>query len=72
MENNMKLRLKIVEKFRSQTRFAYELGEEEAVVSRVVNGWRKLSPEKQAQWARALGCAVADIFTREEELHAGQ
>lgn len=59
---NMKLRLKIVEKFRSQIGFAYEIGEDETMVSRIVNGWRPLSPEKQREWAKALGCKVKDIF----------
>ena len=59
----MRLKLRIIETFRSQTRFAYELGEDKGNVSRIVNGWRQLSPEKRKQWADALGSSVEDIFT---------
>lgn len=62
MDINMRLKLKIIEVFRSQTRFAYELGEDEGLVSRIVNGWRQLPPEKQQQWAKVLGCRIEDVF----------
>ena len=43
MEINMRLKLKIIEKFKSQIGFAYKAGEDEGTVSRIVNGWRQLS-----------------------------
>lgn len=60
---NKKLKLKIIDQYGSQVRFAYENKENEALVSKVIHGWRKLDPEKKIKWAEWLGCKVEDIFT---------
>jgi hypothetical protein len=62
---NQKLKLKIIEKYGSQVRFAFENNENEALVSKVINGWRVLDPKRQNSWAKALGCKPKDIFSDE-------
>jgi len=61
---NFRLKEKIILKFGSQVRFAFELGEHEGVVSKVVKGWRSLEEDKKKKWADALGCKVEDIFSQ--------
>jgi plasmid maintenance system antidote protein VapI len=59
---NRILKAKMIEKFGSQIRFAHTIGEDESNVSRVVNGWRSLTPTEHKQWADVLGCSPEDIF----------
>ena len=59
---NHELRKKIIEQFGSQLSFAFQIGEQDNTVSKVVRGWRKISPEKQKKWAKALGCKPKDVF----------
>jgi hypothetical protein len=59
---NRKLKSKIVEKYGSQVRFAFENNENEALVSKVIHGWRELDPEKQYQWAKALNSTPKELF----------
>ena len=59
---NWKLKQKIIEEFGSQIAFAYEIGEQDIAVSKVVRGWRNISPEKQKKWAKALDCKPGDVF----------
>lgn len=59
---NRKLRLKIIEVFDSQANFAQAARIHEPLVSRIVLGREKLSPEKQEQWASILGCKREEIF----------
>ena len=63
---NMPLKLKIIEKFESQTHFAAAIGEDEAKISKVIRGWRKLSQEDQKKWAKVLSCNPQDIFHSNE------
>jgi hypothetical protein len=63
---NKKLKLKIIENYGSQVKFAYENGENEALVSKVIHGWRELDPERQIVWAEALHSTPAELFGREQ------
>jgi hypothetical protein len=62
MEINLKLKLKIIEKFGSQIHFARVSGVDESKVSKVMRGWRTLTPLEQKKWANVLGCRVKEIF----------
>jgi hypothetical protein len=59
---NWNLKKRITEKFGLQWKFAFEVGEQEAIVSKVINGRYDLKPAKQQKWAQALDCKVEDIF----------
>jgi len=60
---NLKLRLKIIEKFQTQSDFAAKIGINESVISRVVRGRRELSAEAKGEWAKALKCKPEEIFS---------
>ncbi|RJQ70855.1 MAG: DUF739 family protein [Desulfobacteraceae bacterium] len=66
MEVDYRLKAKIAEKFGTQWRFAYFLGIDEAIVSKVVNRRQKrrcwLTAERKRAWADALGCRPEEIF----------
>jgi transcriptional regulator with XRE-family HTH domain len=59
---NIKLKIKIIEQFKTQADFAAEIGENESIVSRTIRGRRKLSAERQRAWADALHCDLEEIF----------
>jgi hypothetical protein len=59
---NLKLKLKIIEKYGGQWRFAPAVDEHESVISKVIRGRKELSNEKKRIWAKALECRVRDIF----------
>jgi len=59
---NKNLKLKIIEKFGSQAEFSTIVNEDESVISRVINGRRKLSPKRQKKWAKVLECYIRDLF----------
>jgi hypothetical protein len=59
---NIKLKGAIYGKYGSQIDFAQAHGIDETLVSKVVMNRRKLSPEKQQQWARWLDRKIEDIF----------
>jgi len=63
------LRAKIIEVYGGQWRFAQAIEEHESVVSKVIRGRRKLTPEKKKVWAKALGLKQSDIS---EGLRNGQ
>ena len=50
------IKLAILTKFDSQADFAPAIGLPESIVSRVLNGRRKLSKKEAAEWARILEC----------------
>ena len=60
---NLHLKLKIIEHYGGQWRFAAVIGEHESIVSKVMRCQRLLSDEKKRIWAKALRCNVEDIFT---------
>jgi len=59
---NWPLKVRIIEHFGKQWLFARELGIDDSIVSRVINGAKDLPPEQQKRWAKAMRCQVADIF----------
>ena len=59
---NMKLKLRIIERFNTQADFAQALGVDESVVSRVVRRRRTLDTETQNAWACLLACEPETIF----------
>ena len=59
---NKALKSKIFLKHGTQDNFANKVDERPSVVSKVVNGKRKISIEKKRRWARALGCEVSEVF----------
>ena len=63
---NLKLKIRIIELYRCQTDFAYELKVCESLVSKVVTGSRKLSIKQQNKWCKLLKCST-DIFKTKEE-----
>ena len=62
---NLKLKLKIIEKFGGQWRFASIVNEHESTVSKVVRNQKILADEKKLLWAKALGCGVEEVFDGE-------
>lgn len=62
MSTNLKLKFRILECYPSQADFAQIVNESESLVSRVVNGRRQLSPEKQELWARKLRSSKKGLF----------
>ncbi len=58
---NTRLRLRMLEKFGSQVDFSQVAEVNETIISKVLNGRRKLRPEEQLRWAGLLGCNT-DIF----------
>jgi plasmid maintenance system antidote protein VapI len=53
---NKKLKGRIVELFGSQANFAQMIQAEEATVSRIVHGRRRLNEEDLHWWSRVLDC----------------
>ena len=62
---NLKLKMKILEKYRTQADFAKVTGTHETIVSRVINERQKLSPVDQELWAKKLGTQPEDIFPKQ-------
>ena len=60
---NLKLKLRIIEKFGTQADFAQKENIPAPVVSEVIRGRRKLKGEDQTLWAKKLGCKPEDIFS---------
>ena len=58
---NLKLKIRILEKFDTQSDFAVAAGCDDTMVSKIVNGRRQLSPEMQERWAVLLNCSI-NIF----------
>jgi len=62
MNKNYKLKSKIIAKFGRQADFANILNVDEAVISRIVCGRRKLNDSSKKIWAQLLNCNIKDIF----------
>ncbi len=56
------LKAKIIEKYGTQADFSSELGLNENIVSRIVNGRRTAKPQEAQAIARALNCAPEELF----------
>lgn len=59
---NLKLKLKIIERFRTQADFAAAIGNHESFVSLVINGRRTLSDSQKDTWAAMLDTPVDELF----------
>ncbi len=59
---NKVLKGKIVEMYGTQADFAFAIGEDETVISRVIRGRRVLDSKKKAKWAKTLKCKPGAIF----------
>ncbi len=64
---NWKLKVKIMEKFKTQWRFAQAIGKDSSLVSRVVTGATELAQNQKEEWAEALGCSSKELFSGTEE-----
>ena len=62
---NKLLRLRIIEIWDNQANFAQELGVSDSIVSGVVRGRRRLSPEMQDMWAQKLQSTPEALGLRE-------
>lgn len=62
---NWELKQQIHKVCGSQVEFAHLVKCNETLVSKVVQGRRKLKPEMQLIWAKVLGCKLKDIFANE-------
>ena len=51
----MALKIRILERFGSQTSFAEVVGVRDELVSRVIRGRRAISDKEKVKWAEALG-----------------
>jgi hypothetical protein len=61
---NKKLKARIYEVFGSQADFSLVAMVDEAKVSRVVRGRKKLSHREQERWANLLGCDPSELFQK--------
>lgn len=59
---NLRMKVKILENFDSQWKFAHDVGAHESLVSAVVRGRREINEKQQKKWAKALKCKPKDIF----------
>ncbi len=59
---NKKLKSKIIEQYGSQSDFAQVLKIHESVISRVIQGRKRLSKAEQLRWAEALGCKIKEFY----------
>ncbi len=59
---NTKLKIKLMERNRSQISLCFELGLTEASFSRIIRGWTTPREETKARIANVLGCKVEEIF----------
>jgi hypothetical protein len=63
---NLTLKLKILEKYGSQARFADEIGENESAISRVIHGRKWLPREKRLFWATTLEANERKLFQNQQ------
>jgi hypothetical protein len=56
------LRLKIIERYETQEKFAVRSGINEAIVSKIVRGLREPTEKQKAIFSKLLKTPVADLF----------
>ena len=56
------LRLKIIERFETQEKFAVRSGINEAIVSKIVRGLREPTEKQKAIFSKLLETPVAELF----------
>jgi hypothetical protein len=59
---NLKLKARIVERYGSQSNFAYATNTDEAIISKIIRGRRKPTDEQCAIWASLLGTEPDRLF----------
>ena len=59
---NIPLKVKIIENYGSQWKFASVLKIDDSIVSKVVRERKPLADAKKRLWAQKLKCGVEDIF----------
>jgi hypothetical protein len=57
-----KLRLRIIEHFGTQERFAFQAGINEAIVSKIVRGLREPTDKQKENFSKLLETPVAELF----------
>ena len=67
-EINFPLKNEIKIKFRTQADFSEVVQEHESLVSAVINGRRRLSPEKERFWSKVLRKDVGYLFPAREKI----
>ena len=65
--NSKLIKSKIFLNYGTQSDFALAIGMDETLVSKIIRGRRKLDPEKQRAWARALNTTRKQIFGQEND-----
>jgi hypothetical protein len=60
--NNSPLRLKIIEQFGTQERFAVESGINEAVISKIIRGLREPTEAQKEIFSELLDTPVNELF----------
>jgi len=63
---NRKLKARIIEKFGTQYEFSHRIGEQEALVSKVIRGHVTIPKEKKEFWAKVLD-AKPSIFCTDRQ-----
>ncbi len=59
---NLKLKLKIIEKFKTQADFAEKLGIRDEILSRIVRGRRPLTDNEIKEWSQLLDVDVNSLI----------
>ena len=59
---NLRLKMKILEKYETQMEFAKIIGVHAPFLSLIVRGWAELPDDKKEKWAKLLECEKSDIF----------
>jgi len=57
----------IVEKYGSAAEFSMHVLEDESAVSRIINGRRGLSVDRQNVWAKMLKCPRTQLFPKQKD-----
>jgi transcriptional regulator with XRE-family HTH domain len=61
-QKNLTLKAKIVERYGTQADFSSELGLNENILSRILNGRRPAKPDEAQAIAKALKCKPEELF----------
>ena len=62
MVQNLRLLVAIRERGMRQVDFARAVGDHHTFISRVINGWANLDPERKRRYAEVLGKPIDDLF----------
>jgi transcriptional regulator with XRE-family HTH domain len=59
---NLKLKMKILERYSRQGDLAKDIGINECLISRIIHERREPFPDEAQAIAQALGCSVGELF----------